>query len=302
MEHSVKDGSPGIRPRAMKSVSVAAALILILAGCSSSGTIGAYGNDSGTDNSGAIGGAAGGSHGGSGGASGGSLAGGSHGGAGKVDGIDISGLSQADISGATDAVTCQALTKAASDGENAIENAFPDDTRYLAAYTSTADAISGAASKAVGPVRTMALDVVVGLRAAAAQMQAHPGEPPRRTNDSLDALKIACQKNVSNGVRGSQLTICAYLENQFATADAKIATEAADPAKFSGDAQAAAKDIGSVKDQADKADSTANLQAIVGGASDAYGKLDIGSPNTFLQFDNQHENLAEFCDGNVKLF
>ena len=300
MEHSVKDGAPGIRPRAMKSVSVAAALILILAGCSSSGTIGASGDNGGTDNSGAIGGAAGG--GGSGGASGGSAAGGSHGGAGKVDGIDISGLSQADIAGATDAVTCQGLTKAVSDGENAIENAFPDNTRFLAAYTSTADAISGAAGKAVGPVRTMALDVVVGLRATAAHMQAHPGEPPHLTNDSLDALKIACQKNVSNNVRGSQLTICAYLESQFATADGKLAAEAADPAKFSGDAQAAAKAIGSVKDQADKADSTANLQAIVADAADAYGKLDVGSPNTFLEFDNQHENLAEFCDGNVKLF
>src|SRR5947209_14988763 len=83
MEHSGKAGAPGIRPRAMKSVSVAAALILILAGCSSSGTIGASGENSGTDNSGAIGGAAGG--GGSGGASGGSLAGG----VGKVEGVDI---------------------------------------------------------------------------------------------------------------------------------------------------------------------------------------------------------------------
>lgn len=300
MEHLVKDSAPGIRPRAMKSVSVAGALILILAGCSSSGTVGASGGNSGTDNSGAIGGAAGG--GGPGGALGGSPAGGSHGGAVKVDGIDIKGLSQADIAGATDTVTCQALTKAVSDGENAIENAFPDNTRFLTAYTSTADAISGAAGKAVGPVRTMALDVVVGLRAAAAQMQAHSDEPPLRTNDSLDALKVACQKNVSNGVSGSQLTICAYLENQFAAADGKIAAEAADPAKFSGDAQAAAKAIGSVKNQADKADSTANLQAIVADASDAYGKLDVGSPDTFLEYDNQHENLAEFCDGNVKLF
>jgi hypothetical protein len=280
----------------MKSVLVVAALVLILAGCSSSGTIGASGDNSGIDSSGAIGGAVGSN--GSGGASGGSLAGG----AGKVDGVDVSGLSQADIAGATDAATCQALTKAVSDGENAIENAFPDNTRFLAAYTSTADAISGAAGKAVGPVRTMALDVVVGLRAAAAQIQAHPSEPPLRTKNPLDALTIACQKNVSNGVKGSQLTICAYLENQFATADGKLAAEAADPAKFSGDAQAAAKAIRSVKDQADKADSTANLQAVVVDASEAYGKLDVGTPDTFLEFDIQHENLAEFCDGDVKLF
>jgi hypothetical protein len=133
-------------------------------------------------------------------------------------------------------------------------------------------------------------------------MQAHSDAPPLWMKHPLYTLKIACQKNVSNGVRGPQLTICAYLENQFAAADGKIAAEAADPAKFSGDAQAAAKAIGSVKDQSNKADGTANLQAIVADASDAYGKLDVGSPDTFLKFDNQHENLAEFCDGNVKLF
>jgi hypothetical protein len=37
-------------------------------------------------------------------------------------------------------------------------------------------------------------------------------------------------------------------------------------------------------------------------ASEAYGKLDVGTPDTFLEFDIQHENLAEFCDGDVKLF
>jgi hypothetical protein len=110
-------------------------------------------------------------------------------------------------------------------------------------------------------------------------------------------------ENVANGVKGSQLTMCAYVEHQFADADTKIAADAAvDPTKVSGDAQAAAKAIGSVKDQADKADSTANLQAIVVDAAEAYGKLDTGDWKTLSEIDNQHENLATFCDGNVRLF
>jgi len=267
----------------MKHVSVmVGALILVLAGCSSSGTVGSSG---GTGGSGGVG-----------------TTGGSGGGATKLDGVDISGLSQEEIAGVTVSSTCQTITSVVTLGEKAISDAFPDASLTLTEYTTTAGALSDVAAGAVGPVRIMALDAEVDLRTAVAVGKAHPGQLPTSPKDTLRKLKTACQKKLANGVKGSQLTVCAYLEHQFADADSQIAEDVADSAKASGDARAAAKAISSVKEQADKADSTANLQAVVGGASDAYGGLDVGNGETLLQFDNQHENLATFCDGNVKLF